>query len=82
MQYVNSNGGQVNLQATLSAASAVSSPPNYYPHHPICCQTELRLEEDNSFSCAHLTVPPDDPRTHSIIDHSIAMLLIELAARL
>lgn len=83
MQYVHNQNGVVNLQATLSAASAsLGGAPNYQPHHPICCQTTLRLEEDNSFSCEHLTVPPDDPRTRSVIDHTIAMLLIELASKL
>lgn len=81
MQYVHNSGGVVNLQATLSAASAPSA-ANYEPHHPICCQTTLRLEEDNSFSCDHLTVPADDPRTRSCIDHSVALLIIELASKL
>lgn len=82
MQYIQAPGGTVALQATLSSASAQLNQPNFQPHHPITCQTTLRLEEDNSFSCEHVTVPPDDPRTQSCVIHSIAMLIIELAAKL
>lgn len=71
----------INLQATLSAASA-TPPPAPLPHHPITCQSELRYEDDGAFACEHATVPPGDTRTQACITHSIAMLIIELARRL
>lgn len=67
----------INLQATL-AASSHGHKAHYIPHHPITCGTDLRLYEDGGLSCEHLTVV-DDPRTRECIDHSIAILLIELA---
>lgn len=68
-----------NFQATLSAATADNSGPTIIPHHPITCQSKLFYEEDGSFSCEHVTVPPDEPRTQRCLIHSIACLLIELA---
>lgn len=71
----------VNLQGTLSAASAVAGHP-VSPHHPITCASNLRLEEDGAFACEHAAVPADDMRTRQCIEHSIAMLLIEVAVQL
>jgi hypothetical protein len=67
----------INLQATLAAASPTDEIPS--PHHPINCRDSLLwLEEDGRFGCDHVQVPADDPRTQACIDHSVAILLIEL----
>jgi hypothetical protein len=72
--------GGINLQATLSASSAMSPPEGMLgPHHPITCSGELSYAEDGTFSCSHGAVPPGDVRTQFCIDHSIALLLIELS---
>jgi hypothetical protein len=70
------------LQATLSSASAGSSDETTQPHHPINCSAELRLEPDGTFSCDHASVPAGDQRTRSCVNHSLALLLIELAHEL
>jgi hypothetical protein len=80
--YANGQPG-VNLQATLSASSALSlneGPPD--PHHPITCISRLSYDEDGNFSCEHASVPPDDVRTQYCLDHSVALLLIELSLEL
>jgi hypothetical protein len=72
------------LQATLSSASAGSNegPAVVSPHHPINCSTQLRLEPDGTFSCDHASVPGGDDRTRFCVNHSLALLLIELAHEL
>ena len=77
-------GGVLNPQATLSLASATSGPNDEVvaPHHPITCATDLRYEEDGTFACGHAEVPPGDRRTQSCLDHTIALLLLELVAEL
>jgi hypothetical protein len=73
----------VNLQATLSSSSAGAPPDEIVgPHHPITCSTELRLDDDGAFACQHASAPSDDLRTRSCINHSVALLLIELAQEL
>ena len=74
----------MNLQATLSSASASADPetPAVLPHHPITCSTELRLEPDGRLGCDHSTVPAGDRRTQSCLNHSLALLLIEPAQTL
>jgi len=75
--------GGINLQATLSASSAMSTPEGApLPHHPITCTGVLHFEEDGTFGCDHVVVPPGDVRTQYCIDHSIALLLIELSRSL
>jgi hypothetical protein len=72
--------GGINLQATLSSSSAMSQCPVIRPHHPITCSNgQLFYDEDNTFRCEHASVPSDDERTRHCIDHSIALLLIEIA---
>lgn len=76
-------GGSINLQATLSASSAMPPPEGYpIPHHPITCTGIMALHEDGRFECEHAVVPPGDIRTQQCLDHSVAILLIELAQRL
>jgi hypothetical protein len=75
--------GSVNLQATLSASSATEPWENHaLPHHPITCGARLRLDPDGTFACSHTAVPPGDARTQLCIDHSVALLLIELSHEL
>lgn len=69
----------VNLQATV--ASVTTSDQMYHPHHPITCTTKLRLEDDGSLACEHTSVPPADKRTQACLNHSIAILLMELAGQ-
>ena len=74
---------QVNLQATLSSCSASGDEAAVVrPHHPITCTSELRLESDGSLVCDHAAAPADDQRTRACVNHSLALLLIELALNL
>lgn len=84
MNFVAHTGeGGVNLQATLSASSATGTVVTpVEPHHPITCGSELRLHDDGTFSCQHSEVPAGDTRTQLCIDHSVALLLIELSHEL
>ncbi|MGH9035421.1 MAG: hypothetical protein ACRD0O_06625 [Acidimicrobiia bacterium] len=83
LNFVHGQGGTINLQATLSSSSAGSAMAEVgRPHHPITCPTELRLETDGTFACAHSAAPAGDTRTQSCINHSVAVLLIELAQQL
>ena len=75
--------GTFKLQAVLSSFSADPRPEHaIYPHHPITCGGELRLEPDGAFACEHSLAPSGDPRTQSCLNHSLALLLIELAQHL
>lgn len=71
-----------NLQAALSIASAPERADLNGPHHPITCPDDLRLEEDGTFACGHASVPPGDVRTQYCIDHTVALLLMELSREL
>jgi hypothetical protein len=75
---VRATGGDLNLQATLSLSSATGSEEAVRPHHPITCSSPLRFEDDGTFACTHATVPPGDARTQSCLDHTVALLLLEL----
>jgi hypothetical protein len=74
--------GAVNLQATLKSTVPDIVTEPVHPHHPITCAGRLRLEDDRTFSCEHVTVPARDGRTQACLDLSIAILLIELAQAL
>jgi hypothetical protein len=79
----NGRDGAVNLQATLAASSATGAwDPFVLPHHPITCTGSLAYGDDGSFSCEHSSAPPGDLRTQFCVDHSIALLLIELSRQL
>ena len=78
---VRATGGDLNLQATLSLSSATGD-DTPRPHHPITCASSLRYEDDGTFACGHASVPPGDARTQSCIDHTIALLLLELVQEL
>ena len=68
----------INLQATLSASSSSANSQVCGKHHPITCGDELEFDEDG-LRCPHASVPADDQRTAECVDHSVAILLIELA---
>ena len=71
---------QMNLQATLSSCSATADEAAVIrPHHPITCTSDLRLEPDGRLACDHAATPADDQRTRTCLNHSLALLLIELA---
>lgn len=76
MYFQQDKQNKMNLQATLSAGSAVAN-QTVMPHHPITCQSALEYDEEGNFSCEHATVGPDDERTHACVVGSIAVLLFE-----
>jgi hypothetical protein len=73
-----SAAGTVNLQATLSAASACGDGV-VAPHHPITCAGELIFTEDE-FACPHASVPITEERTRHILQQTVAILVMEMAA--
>jgi hypothetical protein len=80
---VRAPGGDLNLQATLSLSSATGpDETDVRPHHPITCSSGLRFEDDGTFACGHASVPPGDARTQSCLDHTVALLLLELCQEL
>ncbi len=80
---VQAPSGELNLQATLSLSSATGpDETSVRPHHPITCASPLRYEDDGTFTCGHASVPPGDPRTQSCIDHTVALLILELSQEL
>ena len=73
----------MNLQATLSSASVSNEGTTVVqPHHPITCSSQLRFEPDGNFECDHASVSGEDQRTRFCVNHSLALLLIELAQEL
>lgn len=75
---------KVNLQATLSSATAQANPEAFKGvkglHHPITCGSgALALDEDLTMRCEHATAEPDNYRTQDAINATIAILLFELA---
>lgn len=75
--YVGAVASSINLQATLSAATAMGTPT--FPHHPITCANGiLVLHEDGAMECDHSRTPADDERTQDAIQASVAILLFEL----
>jgi hypothetical protein len=84
MTIIYGRADMMNLQATLSSSSAGhnEATADVRPRHPITCSTQLRLEPDGTFTCDHASVPADDRRTRSCLNHSLALLLIELAQEL
>lgn len=73
--------GSVNLQGTLSAATADVAVAGSIdgPHHPITCTGKLYVDEDNTVRCEHATAPPENIRNQAIFDVSIATLIFEEA---
>ena len=73
------DGPCASLQGMLAASSAGTSEISVVPHHPITCQTPLRFHDDGRLSCEHATAPPGECRTQFCVQHSVAVLLLELA---
>lgn len=69
-------GSSINLQATLSAATAMGEP--CFPHHPITCQGTLALHDDGSMECEHAHTTAGDARVQACLDSTVAILLFEL----
>lgn len=69
----------MNLQALLATAS--HGPVAHHPHHPVTCSVNepLSLTDDGALHCPHTSTPPNDHRTRECINHSVALLIIELA---
>ena len=75
--------GTLDLQATLSSVTAGGDQIDMvHPHHPITCCGRLRYETDGTLACEHTAAPLDDLRTMHCLNHSVAMLLMELAQQL
>ena len=75
--YLGDIQSSMNLQATLSAASAMNEP--YMPHHPITCANgPLLLHEDGSLECDHIRTSTGDQRTQDCVQATVAIMLFEL----
>lgn len=81
---VDAKGNSMNLQATISSATASNYegyvPP--LPHHPITCTAGLYYDEEGVLSCDHAKTEKGDPRTQAGLNHSVAILLLEFAGKL
>jgi hypothetical protein len=81
---VDPKGNTLNLQATIASATSANYegyvPP--MPHHPITCNGGLYYDEEGVLSCDHAKCEPSDPRTQASLNHSVAILLLEFAAKL
>lgn len=81
---VDPKSGGINLQATISSATSANyegyTPP--MPHHPITCSGGLYYDEEGVMSCDHAKTEKGDPRTQASLNHSVAILLLEFAAKL
>ncbi len=66
------------LQAALASASASYLQAKVTPHHPIVCPDQLAFHPDGRLTCTHAEVPPGDERTRFCVDHSVALLIVEL----
>lgn len=73
--------GGISFQATCNAVSMTQSDElPILPHHPLSCAgTILRYHEDGTMECEHAVTWPNDPRGRKAVDHSLAVLLIEIA---
>lgn len=83
--FILGGASSVNLQATISAATAGTSPESEpcLPHHPITCAIgDIYFDEEGDFSCDHAKVSRGDRRTQAALIHSMACLIVELACQL
>ena len=83
MSFIMGGNALVNLQATISAATA-GTPEHeaVIPHHPITCTAGLFYDEEGELYCDHAKAPKGNKRTQSALNHSMAILLLELASKL
>ena len=70
------------LQSLLATTSGTADLDQTVPHHPITCHGILTYDADGCFACEHATVPAEDERTQACLNHSMALLLIEIAETL
>ena len=81
--WITGRTGTLDLQATLSSVSAGGDQVDaVLPHHPITCYGGLRFEADGTLACEHTETPLGDLRTMHCVNHSLAVLLMELAHEL
>ncbi len=74
----------ISLQTTISAATASNHEgvAQILPHHPITCTAELFFDEEGCMYCTHAKAPQGDARTQASLNHSMAILILELASKL
>lgn len=85
MSFLVGHNQVMNLQATIASTTAGTGTDGVapvLPHHPITCSDEIYFDEEGDFSCTHAKAPTGDKRTQASLNHSMAVLLIELACKL
>lgn len=82
MSYFITAQNGVNLQATIASCTAIGGEEVVLPHHPITCTGGLYFDEDGDLSCDHAKAPHNNKRTQACVNHSVAVLLIELGSQL
>lgn len=83
MSFIMGGNAHVNLQATISAAtSGTEGQVTVLPHHPISCTEGLYFDHEGELYCDHSKAPLGDKRTQAALNHSMAILLVELASKL
>lgn len=83
MSFIMGGNALVNLQATISAATAGQSEhETVLPHHPITCTQGLFFDEEGELYCDHAKAPKGNKRTQASLNHSMAILIVELASKL
>lgn len=83
MSFIMGGNAHVSLQATISAAtSGTEGQVTVLPHHPITCTQGLYFDEEGELYCDHAKSGKGDKRTQAALNHSMAILLIELASKL
>ena len=83
MSFIMGGNALVNLQATVSAATAGQAEyESVLPHHPITCTAGLFFDDEGELYCDHAKAPKGNKRTQACLNHSMAILLVELASKL
>jgi hypothetical protein len=68
-------------QRTIAGATGGGEAIGYRPHHPIACmEGELGLHANMTLVCPHVHTKPHDRRTQAAVNHSVALLICELAS--
>lgn len=82
MSFIMGANASINLQATISSATATNDGEVVAPHHPITCPAGLYFDEEGELYCDHAKAPSGNSRTQASLNHSMAILILELAAKL
>lgn len=83
MSFIVGGNALVNLQATISAATAGQQEYEpVLPHHPITCTAGIFFDEEGELYCDHAKAGKGNKRTQASLNHSMAILLLELASQL